>query len=347
MKLPTRSFFDLRGLPAAGDNHGKLARLAPFGLLMLLAFAFVPLSGVPVHAGPLLAAAGTMVAISAVTLLTRWEAFDPRIRFLPALACLAVIALLREAEGGTSTAIGVLPLIPVLWAALYASQGALLVSVAGVAVMFLAPLLIVGSPRYTSVDWGRATMWTIGALLIGVTVQRLVLTVRRQRAELEELALTDSLTGLPNHRAWQQALERALSTARRRGEPLALAMIDLDHLKAVNDTRGHEAGSAAIRACGAAWQAATRAGDILARFGGDEFGLILGGTTEQEALLAAERIRNATPGELTCSVGVALWDGRERASELFIRADRALYEAKGSGRDRVAVAGSAEPALAG
>lgn len=319
-------------------QEGRLARLLPFGLLLLLTFAFIPVTGAKPHEGPLLAAVAVVVFIVAATLLTRWESWDSRLRFVPALAVLVVAALLRQAEGGAASAIGVLPLVPVLWAALYGTPRGLLVSVAGVATMFVAPIILIGPPRYTPTDWARATLWAVGALLIGATVQRLVRTVNRQREELARLALTDSLTDLPNHRAWREALERELASASRRGSSLALAMIDIDRLKAINDTSGHEAGSAAIRSSAHAWRDAVRANDILARFGGDEFGLILVDAGEDEALQVAERVRAATPDPITCSIGVAWWNRPESARELFIRADRALYEAKRQGRDRVTAA---------
>ena len=85
---------------------------------------------------------------------------------------------------------------------------------------------------------------------------------------------------------------------------------------------------------------AVRANDILARFGGDEFGLILVDAGEEEALLVAERVRAATPHPITCSIGVASWKRPESVRDLFIRADRALYEAKRQGRDRVTAAGA-------
>jgi diguanylate cyclase (GGDEF)-like protein len=338
MKLAPNRLLDLADIRRGGGDS-KLARLLPFGLLMLLAFAFIPVTGGSPRPGPLIAAGAALLLIAAATLFTRWESFDRRLRLLPALGCLLVAALLRQAEGGGASAIGVLPLVPVLWAALYGTRRGLAVSVAAVAAMFIAPIILVGAPRYTSADWARATLWSLGALLIGATVQHLVTTVKRQRQELERLALTDSLTGLPNHRAWQEALERAVAGASRSDRPLALAMIDIDHLKEINDASGHEAGSAAIKACAAAWHPAVRTNDVLARFGGDEFGLILDGAVHDEALLVAERVRTATPGKLSCSVGVATWASGETARGLFIRADRALYEAKRRGRDRVVPAG--------
>jgi diguanylate cyclase (GGDEF)-like protein len=340
MKLDARTLLDVADPAARLRRDTKLARLLPFGLLMVLPFAFIPITGTRVQAAPLAAAGGLMIVIAATTALPRWESLDRRVRFVPVLGCLVVVALLRQATtgGGTSMAIGVLPLVPVLWAALYESPRALLVGVAGVAAMFIVPILLIGPPRYTEADWAKATLWTLGALLIGVTVQRLVLTIKRQSEALERMARTDSLTGLPNHRAWEESLDREVARARRRGDPLVLAMVDLDHLKRVNDAHGHQAGSAAIREAGLAWHAQVRDTDVLARFGGDEFGLILVDATEEDAMVVAERVREATPGVMTCSVGVAAWDGRESGSDLFIRADVALYEAKRLGRDRVAVA---------
>jgi diguanylate cyclase (GGDEF)-like protein len=338
MKPALGRLLDLADIARGNERVTRLGRLLPFGLLMGMAFAFIPLTGGHPRTAPLIAAAAVMACIVAATLFTRWDSFDRRIRFIPALACLLVAALLRQAEGGGASAIGVLPLVPVLWAALYGTSGGLLVSVAGVAAMFIAPIVLVGAPRYTSSDWARATLWSLGALLIGVTVQRLVMTVRRQRQELERLALTDSLTDLPNHRAWKEGLERALASASRGDGRVALAMIDIDRLKWINDSHGHEAGSAAIKACADAWHTEVRANDILARFGGDEFGLILDDAAEDEAALVGERLRAATPNPITCSIGVALWTGHETARELFIRADRALYDAKRGGRDRVVVA---------
>ena len=344
MKLAPDSLLELADIARARGADTKLARLLPFGLLILLAFAFIPVTGGDPRPVPLIAAAAVAAGIGAVTLFARWESFDSRIRFIPALACLLIPALLRQAEGGTAGAIGVLPLVPVLWAALYGKPRALMVSVAGVAAMFVVPILLIGPPRYTEADWARAALWSIGALLIGATIQRLVMTVRRQRQELERLALTDSLTELPNHRAWKEGLERELALAAHTGTPVALAMIDLDRLKRINDTSGHEAGSEAIRLSARAWQKVVPAGAMLARFGGDEFGLILREVDLGDALIVAERVRAATPSPITCSIGVASWNSREPARDLFIRADRALYEAKRGGRNRVSAASTAAAA---
>ena len=94
-------------------------------------------------------------------------------------------------------------------------------------------------------------------------------------ALLARQARTDELTALPNRRAWDEAVVREMSRARRTGRPLCLAFLDLDHFKAFNDTYGHQAGDAHLRRAAAAWRRELRAIDVLARYGGEEFGILL------------------------------------------------------------------------
>ena len=155
---------------------------------------------------------------------------------------------------------------------------------------------------------------------------------------LEEIALTDALTNLPNRRAWDDELVRAVARARRTGEPLALAMIDVDDFKSFNDTFGHAAGDAFLGEAARCWREALRVTDFLARYGGEEFAVLLPGCAGEQAATLAERLRSATPGLLTCSVGIALLDAAEDPDSLVRRADAALYAAKRHGRDRVVAA---------
>jgi diguanylate cyclase (GGDEF)-like protein len=157
-------------------------------------------------------------------------------------------------------------------------------------------------------------------------------------AELARQAETDPLTGVANRRGLARALERDLAAARRSERRLAVAMIDLDHFKAYNDTHGHAEGDLRLRSAARGWSNHLRAGDLLARYGGEEFVVVLadaGG--EHEAVSAIERVRHATP-IVTASAGVALWDGHEPAAQLLRRADGALYEAKRGGRNRIVLA---------
>jgi diguanylate cyclase (GGDEF)-like protein len=157
-------------------------------------------------------------------------------------------------------------------------------------------------------------------------------------ARLERLAGTDELTGLPNRRTADEALGRFLARARRTGQPLSLAMIDLDHFKAHNDRHGHAGGDRLLQRAARAWTEALRGDDLLARYGGEEFVAVFGDCSLDAAGVAAERLRAALPDGLSCSIGVALWSRGESARELLARADAALYKAKAGGRDRVVIA---------
>jgi diguanylate cyclase (GGDEF)-like protein len=178
------------------------------------------------------------------------------------------------------------------------------------------------------------------------------LRLARRQSQLQALAETDALTGLANRRAFRSRLALEVKRARRYGTPLACVMVDLDHLKPVNDEYGHEAGDRALAALAAVLRAELRETDLGARYGGDEFVALLPHTAAAEGRSLAERIADrlrhtrfeaggGTLG-LQASFGVAeLGPGSpEDAAEALLRdADAALYDAKRGGRDRVAVRG--------
>jgi diguanylate cyclase (GGDEF)-like protein/PAS domain S-box-containing protein len=206
--------------------------------------------------------------------------------------------------------------------------------------------------RARSGDWhwlswtARSDGTQIYAVAKDITSLKQAALVREARLrEAQAQAHADDLTGLANRRAWDAHLPRELARARRSGTALSVAMIDLDGLKAINDTRGHQAGSSAIKQAGAAWSSQLRAGDLLARFGGDEFAVLMPECTLDQALIAAERLRVAIGPTPTASIGVAEWDGIEDPQALIERADEALYAAKRAGRNRVAAAQPGELAL--
>jgi diguanylate cyclase (GGDEF)-like protein/PAS domain S-box-containing protein len=155
-------------------------------------------------------------------------------------------------------------------------------------------------------------------------------------ARVEVLARHDALTGLPNRRSLDELLPREMARARRAESSLCLAIVDIDHFKAYNDTHGHLAGDAALRECAIAWDAQLRAADSIVRFGGEEFVVVLPDCPLGEGAETLERLRAATPSEQTCSAGLARWDAIETVESLLSRADAALYEAKAAGRDRLA-----------
>lgn len=149
------------------------------------------------------------------------------------------------------------------------------------------------------------------------------------------LAVTDSLTGLPNRRALDEQLPREFARTRRAGGSLCLAILDIDCFKAYNDTHGHLVGDVLLRDCAVAWDSELRGEDTLVRFGGEEFVALLPDCSLQEATEILERLRGSTPDEQTCSAGLACWDLSESAEDLLGRADVALYRAKEEGRDRI------------
>lgn len=167
--------------------------------------------------------------------------------------------------------------------------------------------------------------------------------------ESQRLATTDNLTGLLNRRAFGEVVNRELSRSDRFSTPLSLALLDLDHFKAINDTRGHAAGDAVLSAVGDLLRMQGRAHDVVARWGGEEFVIALPGADVTGAQAAAERIRHAiatlvvrdATGEaipLTASIGIAERRLHEQLDVTVDRADRAMYTAKVGGRNAVRVA---------
>ena len=145
---------------------------------------------------------------------------------------------------------------------------------------------------------------------------------------LAQLARTDPLTGLANRRAWDEQLARELARAQRSGAAVSVALLDLDEFKRFNDAHGHQAGDRLLVEAAAAWGAQLRGIDVLCRWGGDEFALLLPDCSEREAQEVIARVARATPGLQSCTAGIAAWDGRETAHDLLRRADTALLEQK-------------------
>ncbi|MBA2427104.1 MAG: GGDEF domain-containing protein [Actinobacteria bacterium] len=143
---------------------------------------------------------------------------------------------------------------------------------------------------------------------------------------------------MANRRAWDEELPRELERAQRSGEPLAVAILDLDHFKSFNDSLGHQAGDQLLKEAAAAWRDLIRAPDFIARYGGEEFAVLLPRCPAGATRAIVERLRSSTPSDQTTSAGAACWDGSESPDELVGRADSALYEAKRAGRDRSVVA---------
>jgi diguanylate cyclase (GGDEF)-like protein len=153
------------------------------------------------------------------------------------------------------------------------------------------------------------------------------------RGRMGALALSDSLTGLVTRRVWEEEVPRELARARRAESPLALGVIDLDHMSAFNMVRGEREGDRLLKETAARWRGELREVDLLARLGGTEFGILLPSCGLGEAVDVLDRVRAATPRGQTASAGVARWDGEEPAELLLVRAQDALATAKEAGRN--------------
>ncbi len=175
--------------------------------------------------------------------------------------------------------------------------------------------------------------------------------LKRQNVQLAELATSDGLTGLKNLRYFQASLESAVSFSNRKGFPLSLIMLDVDHFKEYNDTFGHPAGDQVLIRVAQILRDNVREHDVVARYGGEEFVLLLPATDVDDGLLIAERLRVSIEAEewplrpIRASFGVATTNSKVRATNQLVElADRALYLAKARGRNQTAEADELENA---
>jgi diguanylate cyclase (GGDEF)-like protein len=226
----------------------------------------------------------------------------------------------------------------------YASAGLLLSAGAPVGLFLVRLAAGRASPWLFAEEWAREGLTYAYVTLSTATVFAAFGAVLGGRAdELTHLATVDGLTRLPNRRGLMARLESEVSRSRRYGQPLSILLVDLDHLKRINDRRGHDAGDDALRRVGDAIRFGCRTTDVAGRWGGDEFLVLAPSTPLDEARRLGERIRDSVAGlgglvPLTVSVGIASTVGAPAASppDLLRRADAALYAAKRRGRNQVA-----------
>jgi diguanylate cyclase (GGDEF)-like protein len=297
-----------------------LALLFLFKGFVCLAVVAFPISSVePVT---LIAAAGALAIVGALGV---WL-FARRIsmvgfELLAACGSLVTSAVVAHAatHGGAMVAAFAYP-----WVAIYSAhffpRRAVIAQGLLITVGFGVGLLLSGLP-HIGIYW----------LIVTVTIWSICLVLGQLSESLRRQADTDPLTGLLNRNGFLAAANREHAIAGRSGNPLTLALLDLDDFKQINDQRGHVAGDRVLADLGHVWRERLRTGDILARHGGDEFVLLLPATSPESAISVLDRLR-AEGLPVTWSVGIGEWLPGEGLAECVARADRHLYSVKNTPR---------------
>ena len=175
-----------------------------------------------------------------------------------------------------------------------------------------------------------------------VALERANAALENANAGLKHLASTDELTGAENRRQFETTISNHMALAKRHGDPLCLVMFDLDYFKNVNDTYGHNVGDQVLAELSDVVRSSLRAGDVFARWGGEEFLIMLPHCALDNGARIAEGLRQrfaqhefSSVGHVTASFGVAQWQPGESAIDWIVRVDRSMYVAKDAGRNQV------------
>lgn len=287
----------------------------------------------------------TSVSVSGVATMSL-SSWIPLAHALTILACIVVRLSLDGSYLGSLIAIGLIALYGFLMTIAVFARRSLVSEI---------QLRLANVELLNEIDEERKRMDALNAELTQEIRrrERLEDELREDRKRAEELSTTDSLTGIANRRAFDDAIAREVRRAARHTQPLSLILLDADYFKPYNDTYGHQAGDAALQLIATELQGAIRrASDLAARYGGEEFAMLLPATSLQDASALAERARRSIEARaldhvasevtdvLTISAGVACVCGTQpdAAKQLLHQADTALYEAKREGRNRVATA---------
>jgi len=286
------------------------------------------------------------VLVAAVAVAVSWLGLDPawgawRIAVISgslALLCLSTAwDLQREARARMALRWGVVLAVPL-------ALGGLVFALRTGRALIAPDSVVAEMTADSRLNIGAALLYLVLTLAFQLTLVALVVT--RLMVELQRNSRYDTLTGVLNRRAIEEALAAEVQRSRRLGESFSVLMVDADHFKAINDRQGHAAGDRALQHLGTLMTAQMRDIDRVGRWGGEEFVVLLPGTALQAAQEVGERLRERAaalpprwqerPLPLTLSVGVSQWAGaNDQLTALLARADTALYRAKAAGRNRV------------
>lgn len=310
-------------------------------LRWVIAFAYIALGWIHVLEVAPAALAMSGGALVAANVVFTWQQVvraepDPRVatafRFLDVALTSVILVALHDVR----SPVWAIYFLIISASAHLITQRAMLVYAAWIGLNYAAAAGMVAAQGYP-VAWPYVIVVSVCIQLMGLNATMIAGGEQRLRGIISELAVTDSLTGLPNRRRFHQMYAATLHDAIAARTPLALMLVDVDHFKRINDEQGHPAGDERLREIAASMRAVLRRGDLVARFGGDEFIVVAPHSARDEALTLAERLRAATMESGTSvSIGVAIFpEDAQREDALIAAADVALYAAKQAGRNCV------------
>jgi diguanylate cyclase (GGDEF)-like protein len=289
--------------------------------------------------GGVLWAAGLVALAVILTIVVPWQRLPRFAMLVPPLVYVIGASGFAPARGDSMTSWAGLFLLPVFWLSLYGTGIELAAGIAAVGLAIFSPVANSAGSRPDPVQ-GLAFIALASAL--GIGSHRLFEEMRSRLAQSGGMSRTDPLTGVMSKRMWQGALATQLAEARKVAGPVSVAILDIDYFRAYNERFGEQAGDRLLKFFTARWQSELRGGDLLARMGEDEFGILLP-KCHLEAAGAVIRRLCSVPASATTSAGVASWNGHESMEDLIGRAHGALFLAKQEGRSRIVLAETPPP----